>query len=387
MSAYALPGLFPPIDTVPQSPKVTLNIGDSSVTVDESSPSNKNVPLHLQDHDEKYNNKSDIVSSGSGREFDEDSPTSTTNIGSILSSAAIVVKEAKIDPVRWIQYVTGSNPQQYAHQIGKTLRRRVSSIDNSSTTGISSTGKPNHSLVDLSSRSNTKAGNNSNKSQQNEAIEFELSITFKGRKYTAKRTMQCIMQLRDDLIKEMKKRRQWLLEKQDLSTSINPELRHENNKMDTLNAGIRFTQPYYFDFSRRSSDVVATQLEYDSKHSEAVQIPEIPPFTSGHDRSGLFGKGFTMLHAMVKSYVPIMENWLKNVMEIVPQDSECLMNFLWEPTTEIPSACFKSVLDSINSSNEKLVPSKFKSSTSLATLGSIKEIDRDTEDDDSEDGW
>ena len=63
------------------------------------------------------------------------------------------------------------------------------------------------------------------------------------------------------------------------------------------------------------------------------------------------------------------------------------MNFLWEPTTEIPSACFKSVLDSINSSNEKLVPSKFKSSTSLATLGSIKEIDRDTEDEDSEDGW
>ena len=43
-----------------------------------------------------------------------------------------------------------------------------------------------------------------------EAIEFELSISFNGRKYTATRTMQCIVQLRNDLIREMNSRKMWL---------------------------------------------------------------------------------------------------------------------------------------------------------------------------------
>ena len=73
-----------------------------------------------------------------------------------------------------------------------------------------------------------------------------------------------------------------------------------------------------------------------------------------------------MLHAMAKSYVPIMERWLRNVMAIVPKDSECLTNFLWEPLS--------------NESFPLEIPSK--SCTSLATLGSIKELDYNTDDDD-----
>ena len=74
-------------------------------------------------------------------------------------------------------------------------------------------------------------------------------------------------------------------------------------------------------------------------------------------------------------------------MEVVPQDSECFMDFLWEPTTEASTACFKSVLDSINNNNvsDQAVSNKFKSCTSLATLGSIKETDYDSGDD-AEDG-
>lgn len=340
----------------------TKTIDDSSGTCQESSStfqessSDRSMPLHLQDHEE--------VNS-----------SSSSNIGCILNSAAIAVKEAKIDPVRWIEYITGSNPQQYAHQIRKTLRRRVSNNNYSSTIGSRSSGQTNRSLYDSSSGSKIKNGcnscNSNSKSQQNEAIEFELSITFKGRRYTAKRTMQCIMQLRDDLIREMNRRRQWLTEKPDLGR-------------------FRYTQPSYFDASHSSHNEGASKPEQDNKNSYTVEIPEIPPFTSDQHHSGdtgFVGKGFIMLHAMVKSYVPVMESWLKSVMEIVPQDSECFMNFLWEPATETPSACFKSVLDSVNNNSDQMmsVTKKFKSSTSLATLGSIKEMDYDSGDDDSED--
>jgi len=148
-------------------------------------------------------------------------------------------------------------------------------------------------------------------------------------------------------------------------------------------SNLNTTHSSYFDATSSSNNKTTP--------SYAVQIPEIPPFTGSDDRSnmlgdtGFVGRGFTMLHAMVTSYVPVMEGWLKNVMEIVPQDSECLLNFLWEPATEIPTACCKSVSDSINNNNYVCVSKKFKSSTSLATMGSIKEMDYYTEDDALED--
>lgn len=357
---------------------------DSSGAIEESS-SDRKLPLHLRDHDGNYNSKCDNVVISS----------SSSNIGCILNSAAIAVKEAKIDPIRWIQYVTGSNPQQYANQIGKTPRRKVSNNSNSGNTGTRGGGQSNLRLCEDNKRDSIQGiscCSNGEKSQQNEAIEFELSITFNGRKYTAKRTMQCIMQLRDDLIKETKRRRQWLTQTEDLSTSTDSKLTRESSNTGKYDGRLRFNQFSHFDVTQSSSDKLTTKPEQDKKQSCAIQIPEIPPFTSGHDRrhmsgdTGFVGKGFTMLHAMVKSYVPAMESWLKNVMEIVPQDSECLMNFLWEPATDLTSACFKSVLDSVNNGDQMWASNKFKSSTSLATLGSIKEMDYDTEDDDSEDG-
>ncbi len=355
MSAYAL-GLFPPIESLSES-------GDSSSS-SENVSINRNGPLHLQENNESCCTNNNY---GCNHDDEEGNSSASSNIGCILNSAAIAVKEAKIDPVRWIEYVTGSRPQQYARQIGKTLRKRVTSSNHGGT------NRTNYDSASGGSKGrNGNCGsscNSKSKSQQNEAIEFELSITFKGRRYTAKRTMQCIMQLRDDLIREMNRRSQWLTEKQDLSASFHSRL--------------RFNESSYFD---------ATHTE-DKNQSYAVQIPEIPPFTSDHHHSGdtgFVGKGFTMLHAMVKSYVPLMESWLKTVMEVVPQDSECFMNFLWEPSSETSSACFKSVLDSINNtSNNELslgVPTKFKSSTSLATLGSIKEMDYDSGDEDSDEG-
>lgn len=383
MSAYALPGLFPPIDSLPPScssgPK---SIVDSTVTDRESASNERSKPLHLQNRDGNCNNKCKSRNRRKAIENDEIASSSSSKIGCILHSVAIVVKEAKIDPVRWIQFVTGSNPQNYAHQIGKRLRRRVynSGIGSSMGTRISGQLSAIHCETKQSSCSNSK------KSQQNEAIEFELSITFNGRKYTAKRTMRCIMQLRDDLIREMSGRRHWLIEKEDLSTSSHLKLM----QLDNCDDQVRFAQPSGLNVTLSSSDRLETK-EDEKDISTDIQIPEIPPFTSGIDHTysngdaGFVGKGFTMLDAMVTSYIPVMEGWLKKVMEIVPQDSECLMNFLWEPATEMSSTCFKSVLDSISQGNQLCTSSKMlKSSIRLATLGSIKEMDYDSEEEYSE---
>ena len=393
MSAYAK-GLFPPIDSDTGTRKEQEEKKQLSSDGDVQQP---NVPLHCINN---YDDVNDDISYSSSR-------NDNSNIGCLLlNSAAIAVKEAKIDPVRWIQYVTGPNPQHYAHQIGKTLRRRVSN-------SISGRGGGSTQLspvsVDNINTTATSGGSNSNKSKnnspQNEAIEFELSIIFNGRKYTAKRTMQCIMQLRDDLIREMKHRRRWLTRgKGGGPLSYSPSSRPQRYGSSTVGnhydgSKIINTTDSYCN-SPLSSNTSYNHEKYTApkttsvdadENDYGVQIPEIPPLSVDEERS-FVGRGFTMLHAVVTSYVPVMERWLKNVMAIVPQDSECLMNFLWEPTVEISTASCKSVLDSINNSSSNNINSrnfvsgkKFKSSTSLATLGSIKEIDHDTEDESEDD--
>ena len=379
MSAYALPGLFPPIDKVSEAKEVNEpdgsfsdggNEGDSSCANAHESSSDKNMPLHHQKGN--CSNYSTLYGGDCGN-----SSPSSSNIGCLLSSAAIAVKEAKIDPIRWIQFVTGSYPQQYAKQIGKTLRRRVSGSSGSSqlspvgrTASIRTRRDPSKGSKHCTSSSNSISNNK--KSPQNEAIEFELAITLNGRRYTAKRTMQCIVQLRDDLIREMKRRREWLTESQAMPSL---QLPYESN-----------VHSFYTTPPHSISTPITTKPEPTKKHCYAVSIPEIPPLSGCDDRDiGIVGRGFTMLHQMVTSYVPVMESWLKNVMEIVPQDSECLMNFLWEPATEIPSDTCKSVSDSINNNNLTGTLNKFKPSSSMATLCSIKEMDYDMEDDDSDD--
>jgi hypothetical protein len=375
MSAYAMPGLFPPIDTisvddtrdVSQSCSIESSDNDDSCGNAQDS-SEKNIPLHHQDgNNGNYSTK--MYWSGC-----EGSDAKSRNIGCLMTCAAIAVKEAKIDPVRWIQYVTGSNPQQYARQIGKTLRRRV--YGGNTSPQVSPVGRKPTVSSRLSNVSGSTTCSTSN-SPHNEAIEFELAITLNGRRYTAKRTMQCIMHFRDDLIREMKRRKQWLTETQALQ----------------LPYGSTAHSSSYFNSTQNSNHKNTRQESSENKGSYAVQIPEIPPLNGNGDRkdafgdSGFVGKGFTMLHAMVTSYVPVMESWFKNVMEIVPQDSECLINFLWEPSNnEIRSDSCKSVLDSINNGHYNTGDvKKFKSSTSLATLGSIKEMECSTDDDDSDD--
>jgi hypothetical protein len=325
--------------------------------------------------------------------LDDESEGPDSGESSSSSMLGIVIKEAKIDPVRLVQYLTGHGSTSNNNN-NKTLRRRGCKERMMITNGVGSGSLQNspvnrRAVVDFNTAgtasSNDDSSNRrrrlcsssthhstnqsslakSDSSPHNEAIEFELSITFQGRKYTAKRTMQCMIKLRDDLIREMNARRQWLTRQMPPlhSSTANDQATNSNNSN-------HYTH---------------------SPPLHTIEIPEIPPLNlsggneqhqshsnpSSHHSFGMIGgigfvgRGFTMLHAMVASYVPVMDRWLKNVMAVVPQDSECLLNFLWEPT------CTDNDLETMGS---LLETNKDKS----ISMGSIKELDIEEEEDDAE---
>lgn len=314
MSAYALPGLFPPL-TSPAP--FQSDAGESSTSTDEASGK---APLH-----EDRSTLSTIFRASVDRFCPEllNTTSSSETADNKDTKPGIQVREAKIDPVRLVQCVTQS-PRTQSQPSKKGHMRRRNSKERLGDSPQHSPSKRN---------ANGDEQDNCIGSPHDEAIEFELSISFNGRKYTATRTMQCIVQLRDDLVSEMNNRKQWLQ-------------------------------------MRRSSGETSSENSTNAADDEDinVQIPEIPPISGG---AGFVGRGFTMLHAMVTSYVPTMEIWLHSVMAIVPQDSECLSNFLWEPLPNgLPPMDFT-----------------FKSCGSLAPLGSIKELEYNTDDSDSEDEW
>ncbi|KAG7360492.1 hypothetical protein IV203_035591 [Nitzschia inconspicua] len=410
MSAYALPGLFPPVEDTSSSSTSFGATSTSTTTPFTSLASGRALPAPLSssptiggkagiDQQESLSTTSS-TSSNATTGSDHDQTHSKRSIGStstpLHSSYAylpplkslddefdcsssstssgmlgIAIKEAKIDPVRLVQYLTGSNSST-----NKTMRRRgpKERMTINGTTG-SPQGSPVHrrSVVDVSSDKwgvrkprnphNAHSSKSSSNSPHNEAIEFELSITFQGRRYTAKRTMQCMIKLRDDLIREMNTRRHWLTRQMPpIHTTATASTDEESSNSDT---------PHTIPPTIEIPEIPTLNLS-DNHH------PHDPSSSSHHSRVGgigFVGRGFTMLHAMVTSYVPVMDRWLKTVMAVVPQDSECLLNFLWEPPSNNENAnelvSFGSILESSGNNKNQSI-----------SMGSIKELDIEEEEED-----
>lgn len=162
--------------------------------------------------------------------------------------------------------------------------------------------------------------------------------------------MQCIIKLRDDLIREMRHKRRWLsmtgasASAQASSPSVTDACSNALNvgDADTISKGVSSSSTVYRDWrdemyipeipplmSRETDD--GSVLWHDYASSSCLSSTATTSSTVMNTSPGFVGRGFTMLHHMVSSYVPVMDRWLRNVMMIVPQDSECLSNFLWEP--------------------------------------------------------
>lgn len=215
---------------------------------------------------------------------------------------------------------------------------------------------------------------------QDDAIQFTLSISFNGRKYTATRALPTFVKLRNDLMLELANRKK---------------------------SSVRFQTKYECP-REESSDVFYESKEHEAHEDEVdVVIPELP---IGGNRMnddgksvgliGMAGRGFRGLHDTVKQYCPPMEDWIQSVAALVPS-SPTLANFLFEPLQNNQDVTFEDMNATSTataaspsskpppppSSNGKNMRNSFRNS--IQTLNSITEFagfESENEDEDEGEG-
>mmetsp|Transcript_31218 Transcript_31218/g.46162 ORF Transcript_31218/g.46162 Transcript_31218/m.46162 type:complete len:306 (-) Transcript_31218:172-1089(-) len=129
------------------------------------------------------------------------------------------------------------------------------------------------------------------------ALSFELSVMLNGRNYNVRRTLPLVTKLRNDLLKEC-----------DRSS-------HQHVKIPE----------FPMNFCEREC------------YSDPSSHANIPLAAS---QNSVAGKGFTLVHNMMRWYGPAIEGWLSNVCTMLPK-SPSLTTFLWEPINGINSATSK----------------------------------------------
>jgi hypothetical protein len=327
MSAYALPGFFPPLTNVFSSP----NVGFASSTSRSSLFGNDDSSLEKEEKVNDYNAIDERV----GPE---------QNVG-------IAVKEAKIDAARLIHALTTKS----------TTTTRQQQQAGASTTPVSS----DHSQANSNTRSRRRNHpQHTSVTPQEDAMQFELSISFNGRKYTAMRTLPSILQLRRDLMEEVENRQ-------------------------------RIFQSAGFEPPRHPARLYSDYDDDDKSCQEQnVCIPELPRLAEDCPWTAQASRGFSMLQGVLSSYAPTLERWLRNVTELVPpNDSPSWANFLWEPVPEpMDAGSYGATPFAGTSNNSSLGSKKSKSSKnnlmkrtykSMPCLSKIEESD--TEHDPCED--
>lgn len=151
----------------------------------------------------------------------------------------------------------------------------------------------------------------SSESDDPAAIQFELAISFQGRKYTALREFSTFVKLRNDLLRESG----------DVCGN-GRRLRHHMHRTHK---------------SSKSSSDLRGSVENNDGESSSSSVPELPtvtPENAGHGgfawTAGVARSGFALLQATAKLYCPEMEKWLRHVVDKFPY-SPSLSRFLWEP--------------------------------------------------------
>lgn len=292
MSGYALPGLFPPLGSAKDAISRTVASMTSQV--------------HFNTKNSNNNTDVNDISKDSYEEEEEKTISSSSYDDPI--EVDIVVQEAKIDSAKLVQSLTSttstkpSSPSSSSSSSKKTLllsgSRKNSKYHNN-----------NHNNEQQQNRGrfrrpHVSAGSfNPNVSPQEESTQFQLRISLNGRTYTAIRSLPCILRLRQDLVSELEQQQQ--------------QQQQDNSGNDTINDNHN-TQQRQQQNSRRNSP----------------RIPEVPRMTmmAGASGAGVVGRGFSFLQALISSYTPALEGWLRQVTSLVPpNDSPSLMQFLWEP--------------------------------------------------------
>lgn len=153
------------------------------------------------------------------------------------------------------------------------------------------------------------------------AIEFELSITFQGRKYNATRAFPTFVKLRNDLVREL--------------NNVN-EGDCRRHKRHSAGGGAKNNPIHIMDLKDNIMSTSPIQTNNGKAMNESVSVPELPrvsPESLGHGGyalSGVARSGFALLQATAQHYCPEMEHWMRQVIVAFPC-SQSLSSFLWEP--------------------------------------------------------
>jgi len=329
MSAYALPGSF----FFPTTPSA-----ESSNSVKHGNKSNTIEPSGSKDLKDMVNALPSTKhnSGGAGDKEPWFHP----------SDLFISIKSGSIDPIRLIQGFTARRPSRFRRKIGEkmaTLSSSLTGVGFSLSTSITDVDEQWGEYSDEYSNDNDNSPPSSPKRHDvqfrcdeldssshssatdvsidefdddadahNEAIQFTLSISFNGRKYTATRALPLFVKLRDDLVLELSRSKKTSVR---FNTSGFPRS-HRNGE-----------------FSNASDHEIFHECR---EKVEEVIIPELPiggDKPNGDKAGGLVGmanRGFRGMQETVCSYCPPMESWIQSVAALVPL-SPTLANFLWEP--------------------------------------------------------
>lgn len=321
------------------------------------------------------------------------------------SDIVIAFQSARVDPVQLIKSLTSSGSsiaRRTANFISRTPDNISVDVDNSVGSEAASAGQDaeqkdyspglcfedsdsddEYSMYDYSDDFSTPDnGYDDEEDEQQQrsssdgdpsAIEFELSITFQGRKYNATRSFPTFVKLREDLLQEL---------------SSNKDRRSRRCR--------RSESPNNLTYCEAVKLSPALDLKGDSTN-EGISVPELPRVSpeslTGHGGCALSGvarSGFALLQATAMHYCPEMELWMRQIIDSFPC-SQVLSSFLWEPLSstnagwesigeegnEMSDSCHSSLLDSSSSakpqppsSQGKSKSRNFSGKSSSSSLGS-----------------
>lgn len=313
MSIYALPGpLYKLISSGAStksskadaeeacSSKDTTLIGGTPLPTSASAPTDSSNPLR------RKSSSGSLPGSLPSDPHSVSSNTSSSHARRSQSNVKLAVTEAKIDPARLIRSLSITKPETKKAPSSSSEGTSSDEASKSAPTSSSSTQRRRRSRKTDSSNDSSDCSRQCDPHE--DAINFEISVSFNGREYTATRTLPRILQFRYDLIEEIGARRMWRERRRK---------RKERNRRPSKPPRMAKVYDLSDDEDESSQD--------DSQDDNS--IPELPRLSEDAAGSG----GFTMLNALLRPYGPALERWLHSVIDIVPHDSQCLTQFLWEP--------------------------------------------------------
>mmetsp|Transcript_25855 Transcript_25855/g.39641 ORF Transcript_25855/g.39641 Transcript_25855/m.39641 type:complete len:381 (-) Transcript_25855:1479-2621(-) len=225
--------------------------------------------------------------------------------------------------------------------------------DNSSSSASTPQSSPTRAQQELDRSKSTTTTSSAAASSHDDAIQFELCISFNGRKYNATRHLPSFIKLRNDLMTELS------------NIKASRERRNKRQNYDTYSLNKEYT------FSEE--DVVIPELPIGSGKKSG-------PMGELEAMVGMVGSGFRGLQATVGSYKPQMESWIQSVAALVPS-SPTLANFLWEPLGNGKKSCEESIRKKPSHSSLQMSKSR---STSKFSRGSLTNLDSILEASDNE---